>query len=211
MRGPYPGELRMRIIHFVEGGGSRREAAGGPAWPSRRRAPRAMRREPPSRPVTRTNSPPPPRQRFCRPAERLDPDAAPGTADKPCAREGQRRASGRAQVGSARHVANAAVRQRPRCDRTERIGKSSLAQMLVGYWAPTSGKVSLDRASLDQWPADILGRHIGYLPQHGPCRRSGRVGRNDRTFRLIASGQIEVDSNVKKVPQPPTVARSPTK
>ena len=28
MRGPYPGELRMRIIHFVEGGGSRREAAG---------------------------------------------------------------------------------------------------------------------------------------------------------------------------------------
>ena len=27
MRGPYPGELRMRVIHFVEGGGSRREAA----------------------------------------------------------------------------------------------------------------------------------------------------------------------------------------
>jgi len=27
MRGAYPGELRMRVIHFVEGGGSRREAA----------------------------------------------------------------------------------------------------------------------------------------------------------------------------------------
>lgn len=27
MRGPYPGELRMCVIHFVEGGGSRREAA----------------------------------------------------------------------------------------------------------------------------------------------------------------------------------------
>jgi transposase len=27
MRGPYPGELRMRVIDFVEGGGSRREAA----------------------------------------------------------------------------------------------------------------------------------------------------------------------------------------
>ena len=27
MRGPYPGELRIRVIHFVEGGGSRREAA----------------------------------------------------------------------------------------------------------------------------------------------------------------------------------------
>jgi transposase len=27
MRGPYPGELRMRVISFVEAGGSRREAA----------------------------------------------------------------------------------------------------------------------------------------------------------------------------------------
>ena len=27
MRGPYPGELRMRVIRFVEEGGSRREAA----------------------------------------------------------------------------------------------------------------------------------------------------------------------------------------
>ena len=27
MRGPYPGELRIRVIHFVEAGGSRREAA----------------------------------------------------------------------------------------------------------------------------------------------------------------------------------------
>ncbi len=27
MHGPYPGELRMRVIDFVEGGGSRREAA----------------------------------------------------------------------------------------------------------------------------------------------------------------------------------------
>lgn len=27
MRGPYPGELRMRVVSFVEAGGSRREAA----------------------------------------------------------------------------------------------------------------------------------------------------------------------------------------
>jgi transposase len=27
MRGPYPGELRVRVIRFVEAGGSRREAA----------------------------------------------------------------------------------------------------------------------------------------------------------------------------------------
>lgn len=44
-------------------------------------------------------------------------------------------------------------------------GKSSLARMLIGYWAPTHGKICLDGASLDQWAPDILGRHIGYLPQ----------------------------------------------
>src|SRR5262245_38772375 len=44
-------------------------------------------------------------------------------------------------------------------------GKSSLARMLVGYWAPSHGKVCLDGASLDQWAPDIRGRHIGYLPQ----------------------------------------------
>ena len=27
MHGPYPGELRLRVIDFVEGGGSRRGAA----------------------------------------------------------------------------------------------------------------------------------------------------------------------------------------
>jgi putative transposase len=27
MRGPYPGDLRIRVIEFVEAGGSRREAA----------------------------------------------------------------------------------------------------------------------------------------------------------------------------------------
>lgn len=27
MRGPYPGDLRVRVIGFVEAGGSRREAA----------------------------------------------------------------------------------------------------------------------------------------------------------------------------------------
>ena len=32
MRGPYPGELRIRVIHFVEAGGSRRE--GGRTIPS---------------------------------------------------------------------------------------------------------------------------------------------------------------------------------
>ncbi len=44
-------------------------------------------------------------------------------------------------------------------------GKSSLVRMLVGVWRPLRGKVCLDGASLDQWPPEALGSHIGYLPQ----------------------------------------------
>ena len=44
-------------------------------------------------------------------------------------------------------------------------GKSSLARLLVGVWPPARGKVCLDGASLDQWSPEVLGRHIGYLPQ----------------------------------------------
>jgi len=44
-------------------------------------------------------------------------------------------------------------------------GKSSVARMLVGVWAPVKGKVRLDGAALDQWSSEALGRHIGYLPQ----------------------------------------------
>jgi PrtD family type I secretion system ABC transporter len=44
-------------------------------------------------------------------------------------------------------------------------GKSSLVRALVGVWQPSRGKVRLDSAALDQWSSDVLGRHIGYLPQ----------------------------------------------
>src|SRR6516165_4371907 len=44
-------------------------------------------------------------------------------------------------------------------------GKSSLVRTLVGVWLPFRGKVRLDGAALDQWSSDLLGRHIGYLPQ----------------------------------------------
>ena len=44
-------------------------------------------------------------------------------------------------------------------------GKSSLVRALVGVWQPVRGKVRVDAAALDQWSPEVLGRHIGYLPQ----------------------------------------------
>src|SRR5262249_36891814 len=44
-------------------------------------------------------------------------------------------------------------------------GKSCLARVLVGVWQPARGKVRLDGATYDQWSPEILGQHIGYLPQ----------------------------------------------
>jgi PrtD family type I secretion system ABC transporter len=44
-------------------------------------------------------------------------------------------------------------------------GKSSLVRALVGVWSPVRGTVRLDSAALNQWSADNLGQHVGYLPQ----------------------------------------------
>lgn len=45
-------------------------------------------------------------------------------------------------------------------------GKSSLVRAITGVWPLARGKVSLDGASLDQWPEEEKrGTHIGYMPQ----------------------------------------------
>ncbi len=44
-------------------------------------------------------------------------------------------------------------------------GKSTLAKALTGAWRPAAGTVRLDGAAIDQYAPDVLGRHIGYLPQ----------------------------------------------
>ncbi len=44
-------------------------------------------------------------------------------------------------------------------------GKSSLAKAVTGAWTPAGGRIRLDNAALDQYDPDVLGRHIGYLPQ----------------------------------------------
>ena len=44
-------------------------------------------------------------------------------------------------------------------------GKSTLARAITGVWRTAGGKIRLDGASLDQYDPDVLGQHIGYLPQ----------------------------------------------
>ncbi|NCO86679.1 MAG: type I secretion system permease/ATPase [Rhodobacterales bacterium] len=48
---------------------------------------------------------------------------------------------------------------------TSGAGKSTLARALTGTWRPAGGKIRLDGAALDQYDPDVLGQHIGYLPQ----------------------------------------------
>ncbi|MCR9126381.1 MAG: type I secretion system permease/ATPase [Rhodobacteraceae bacterium] len=44
-------------------------------------------------------------------------------------------------------------------------GKSTLARALTGVWRPAGGTIRLGGPSLDQYEADVLGQHVGYLPQ----------------------------------------------
>ena len=44
-------------------------------------------------------------------------------------------------------------------------GKSSLARLITGIWAPRLGEVRLDGVSVSQWPKAELGPHVGFLPQ----------------------------------------------
>ncbi len=48
---------------------------------------------------------------------------------------------------------------------TSGAGKTTLARALTGIWRPAGGKIRLDGAALDQYSPDVLGQHIGYLPQ----------------------------------------------
>jgi ABC-type protease/lipase transport system fused ATPase/permease subunit len=70
-------------------------------------------------------------------------------------------------------------------------GKSSLARLLVGVWIPQMGSVRLDGATLDQWDAETLGQHIGYLPQKIDLF-DGTIGENISRFRANASPDVVI-------------------
>ena len=60
-------------------------------------------------------------------------------------------------------------------------GKSSLARLLVGLWIPDKGSVRFNGATFDQWDRDVVGKHIGYLPQNVELL-SGTIRQNISRF-----------------------------
>lgn len=63
-------------------------------------------------------------------------------------------------------------------------GKSSLVRALIGAWPLARGSVRLDGAELTQWPNDVLGDYIGYLPQSVELL-SGTVAQNISRFQPV--------------------------
>ena len=67
-------------------------------------------------------------------------------------------------------------------------GKSTLARAIVGVWRVSGGKIRLDGASLDQYEPDVLGQHVGYLPQRVQLF-DGTIAQNIARMRADAADE----------------------
>jgi PrtD family type I secretion system ABC transporter len=86
-------------------------------------------------------------------------------------------------------------------------GKSSLARALVGIWPAARGVIRIDGAALALWPADALGRHVGFLPQDVALFR-GTIAQNIARFEpkadpaeiLAAANEAGVHELILRLP-----------
>lgn len=72
-------------------------------------------------------------------------------------------------------------------------GKSTLARILTGVWAPERGKVNLDGAAIDQYSPIDLGAYVGYLPQNVELF-SGSIAENISRFSEEASDELIIEA-----------------
>jgi ATP-binding cassette subfamily C protein len=87
-------------------------------------------------------------------------------------------------------------------------GKTTLARALTGVWPIAGGTIRLDRATLDQYAPDALGKLIGYLPQNVTLF-DGTVAENiarldtERDARAVTSAAqaAAADTMIRALPQ----------
>ncbi len=75
-------------------------------------------------------------------------------------------------------------------------GKSSLIRSIVGIWPLLRGEVRIDGATIDQWTPEMLGPHIGFLPQDVELF-DGTVAQNIARFLPDATSE-EIIAAAKK-------------
>ncbi len=86
-------------------------------------------------------------------------------------------------------------------------GKSSLARVLVGVWAPVMGTVRFDGADVSKWNKDELGPHIGYLPQDielfegSIAENIARFGELDPEKVVEAATRTGMHEHILRLPQ----------
>ena len=86
-------------------------------------------------------------------------------------------------------------------------GKTTLARLLVGVWAPLVGKVRLDGSDISMWDKEELGPHVGYLPQNvelfdgSIAENIARFGEIDEEMVAEACRMAGLDGFVESLPQ----------
>lgn len=68
-------------------------------------------------------------------------------------------------------------------------GKSTLCRLLLGIWPVADGEITLDGVDIFAWDQELLGRHIGYLPQEIELF-SGTVSLNICRFSEVDSEKV---------------------